>query len=218
MGYIYKITNNINNKIYIGQTSLSLSERFKQHCKDAFNEKLKNRPLYRAINKYGIEHFTIEAIEECPNNELAEKEIYWIAYYKGYEDGYNATRGGEGTLIYNHELIVKRLLEHPYAIDIAKEFNCSQSLIYLIAKENNIKLKNKGNDFFIKNKKMVHQYTKDGVYIQSFDSTVSAAKWCCENNKCNNSTPSGARSHIGEVARGQRKSAYGYIWKYEDEK
>lgn len=59
MAYVYKIINDLNNKIYIGQTSFSVEERFKQHLRDAKKDKVKNRPLYSAIRKYGPIHFHI---------------------------------------------------------------------------------------------------------------------------------------------------------------
>lgn len=61
MGYIYKITNNINQKIYIGKTSQSIDKRFRSHINNARNHI--NRYLYDAMNKYGYENFTIEEIE-----------------------------------------------------------------------------------------------------------------------------------------------------------
>lgn len=134
MGYIYKITNDINNKVYIGKTLLTIEERFKQHIKDSTRNCEEKRPLYNAMNKYGIEHFNIELIGEYPDEELSSMEIYWIAYYKGYEDGYNATIGGEGKQLYNHDLIYQRLLENPNRISIANEFGCSVYLVSDIAK------------------------------------------------------------------------------------
>ena len=68
---------------------------------------------------------------------------------------------------------------------------------------------------FLKNHKKVFAYTKDNKFIGSFESTVEAAKWCYENKKCK-VLNAGVRSHISEVARGKRKSAYGYIWKYDE--
>ena len=64
MGFIYKIINNINDKVYIGKTDFSIEKRWAEHKKDSQKD-LKNRPLYRAMNKYGIENFSIEIVEEC---------------------------------------------------------------------------------------------------------------------------------------------------------
>lgn len=88
---IYKITNKINNKCYIGQ-SLNIEKRFRTHksCKD-------NAPLYNAFRKYGLDNFTFEVIEECLKEELDKKEIYYIDLYKSANTkyGYNRSLGGE---------------------------------------------------------------------------------------------------------------------------
>ena len=76
MSYIYVITNDINNKQYVGQTSISLQERFKQHVSDKDRRSFEKRPLYNAMNKYGINHFHIKLLEECPSEEVDKKEIY----------------------------------------------------------------------------------------------------------------------------------------------
>lgn len=96
MGYIYKITNVINEKVYIGQTSKTIQERFAAHISKA-KQKV-NRYLYDAMNHYGYENFIIEEIEECSNDKLDEREIYWINFYQSTlkEKGYNMTIGGGG--------------------------------------------------------------------------------------------------------------------------
>ena len=215
MSYIYKITNDINDKIYIGKTAFQIEKRFKEHCQDS-QRYYENRPLYNAMNKYGIEHFKIEEIEQCNDEQSNEREQYWIKYYDSYNNGYNATLGGEGTFQFNHELILDRLKYYPYPCDIAKEFNCSVDLVKKIARENNITIKNKINEELRnKTKKSIKQYSKNGSYIQTFEAVADAARWIYENNLCN-TLSSGVRGHISEVANGKRKSAYGYIWKYEE--
>lgn len=73
---IYKITNDINNKIYVGKTSNTLEQRFKEHCVDCQKREEEKRPLYSAMKKYGIEHFKISLIEECSIEEEDEREIF----------------------------------------------------------------------------------------------------------------------------------------------
>ena len=73
MGFIYKITNSINNKIYIGQTARTLNIRWKEHKVASISS---DRPLYKAMRKYGIDNFHIEIIEEIPNTLLNERETY----------------------------------------------------------------------------------------------------------------------------------------------
>ncbi len=92
---IYKITNLINNKSYIGK-SKNIENRFAYHKMPSCWLKEKNKPLYRAFQKYGIDSFTFDIIEECSADELNNKEIYWIGYYNSYKNGYNATIGGDG--------------------------------------------------------------------------------------------------------------------------
>lgn len=86
---IYKITNKINNKCYIGQ-SVDITRRIREHR----NCKSKSQGIDSAIQKYGIDNFTFEIVEECTQQELNEKEIYWIQYYNSYLKGYNETSGG----------------------------------------------------------------------------------------------------------------------------
>ena len=95
--YIYKITNRINNKVYIGLTSVEISERFQQHKNCALRHD-NDYPLYTSMRKYGIENFYIETIDETNNREeLGEKEKYYIALYNSTDIkyGYNQTAGGE---------------------------------------------------------------------------------------------------------------------------
>lgn len=86
--WIYKITNNINGKIYIGQ-SVSPARRFNSHISGAFNSAIHN-----AIKKYGEENFSFDIIEG-PIQNYNEREIYWIKFYDSYNTGYNRTIGGE---------------------------------------------------------------------------------------------------------------------------
>lgn len=95
---IYKITNKINNKIYIGKVyNRSTMERFKRHCNDA---KPNAKSLIdRAIYKYGKENFIVEVIDTVDSlDELGRKEKFWISKYNSIDKniGYNLTLGGDG--------------------------------------------------------------------------------------------------------------------------
>jgi hypothetical protein len=57
------------------------------------------------MNKYGIDKFKIEQIEECDDSIVNEREIYWIEYYQSFKYGYNATKGGDGKLYLDYDLI-----------------------------------------------------------------------------------------------------------------
>ena len=85
---VYKISNDINGKVYIGITEQTLETRWKGHLLSA--QQKTNRHLYNAMNKYGIEHFNIEVIEDniTSKQELLEKEIFyiWFEYYYKFVD------------------------------------------------------------------------------------------------------------------------------------
>ena len=102
MGLIYKIINDINDKIYIGKTCTTLDHRWNQHL---YSYQVEDWNLYKAMRKYGIEHFTIIKIEQIDNNLLNEREIYWIKYYNSYKNGYNMTEGGDGRIQLNRNFI-----------------------------------------------------------------------------------------------------------------
>lgn len=90
---IYKITNKLNGKIYIGQSN-DILKRW-SYYKNPPNPLGYRSSIIAAIQKYGIDNFNFEIIEECSVAELNSKEIYWIEYYDSYNNGYNLTRGGD---------------------------------------------------------------------------------------------------------------------------
>lgn len=93
---IYKITNTINNLVYIGQAKdinrRLIAHRCIEHSPNALEY---NNQIHTAMRQYGIENFKFETIEECPIESLNEREKYWIAYYNSYKNGYNGTEGGD---------------------------------------------------------------------------------------------------------------------------
>ena len=93
---IYKATNKINGKIYIGQTTQTLSRRISNHKSDALLKKINTR-FASAIRNYGIENFEFEEIDSAnTKEELNRKEKYWIKKYESNKSdiGYNETDGG----------------------------------------------------------------------------------------------------------------------------
>lgn len=97
---IYKITNKVNNKVYIGQTVRKLSDRMKSHFYQCSNEEC-NTSLCNAFRKYGKDSFMWEAIHTCDDiDDLNEKEKYYIKKYNSLnENGYNMTEGGLNGLL-----------------------------------------------------------------------------------------------------------------------
>lgn len=127
---IYKITNLLNQKVYIGQ-SVDIEQRWKKHCftKD-------NCAIHKAIQKYGEKNFSFEVLEECKQEELNDKEIYYINKYNSYTNGYNMTLGGEGAshpikLSDKEVLQIKKLLSQTEISmkKIAEKFSVSDTTI-----------------------------------------------------------------------------------------
>lgn len=132
---IYKIENNINHKVYIGQ-STNIELRWRHHrSPDPTIRSI--YPLYRAIDKYGIENFSFDIIEECKKEELDEKEIYWINFYNSFNEGYNQTSGGQGAKDSGRVLNLEQVQEIRKELqsfnktekEIAKEYGVSENLI-----------------------------------------------------------------------------------------
>lgn len=90
-GFIYKITNKVTGKSYIGQTRYTVEFRWRQH-----QHKKDGCYFHNSIQKYGADNFTVETLEECDYKDLDSREIYYIAKYDTFNNGYNTTIGGDG--------------------------------------------------------------------------------------------------------------------------
>lgn len=208
MAYIYKIVNIVNSKIYIGKTYSSIQERWKEHCKDYTRKNQENRPLYRAMNKYGIEKFYIEIVEEVDTlvNNLEERERYWIEYFNSFKKGYNATLGGDGRPYLDYDLIVDTYKELQNQKEVAQKLKISIESVRRALRNRNKNIISSSeiitNQFGTK----VNQYDLNGIYIKTFPSLSAAAREV--NTK--------GISHISDVCKGKRKTAYGYKWKFAE--
>lgn len=103
MKNIYKITNLITNKIYVGQTKFSIEERLNQHinCSKEIKENGDSLVLHNSIHKYGKDNFIVELIETVDETIADEREIFWISELNSMiPNGYNMTIGGNGTIGY----------------------------------------------------------------------------------------------------------------------
>ena len=110
MGLIYMIYNDVNDKVYIGQTKQPLKDRWYIHQYNAKN-KVHDYYIYRAMNYHGIDKFHIKELERCPNEQLNEKEIYYIEKYNSFApNGYNSTKGGDGVQRYDYKEIIQHYL------------------------------------------------------------------------------------------------------------
>lgn len=213
MPYIYKITNQVNNKAYIGKTLKTIQERWKEHCGDYLKDKCEKRPLYSAMRKYGIDNFIIEQIEECQEDNINERERFWIEYYSTFKNGYNATLGGDGKAYIDYDLVIAYYKELQNCIQVAKKMNISSDSVYNILKARKIEIKSSAQVNKTKLSKPVLMYDKTTLeFIQAFPSQRDAARWLIEKGLTNCKITT-IQTHIGEVCNGKRKSAAGFVWK-----
>lgn len=128
---IYKITNQINNKCYIGQ-SIAIEERWKREKSRAFQPSQDQyySTLGKAFRKYGVCNFTFEILEECKIDQLDELEQKYIALYDSYFSGYNETLGGQNSGFGTSFKISKNQLLEIY--DLLQHSKLSQNEIALM--------------------------------------------------------------------------------------
>ena len=144
-GFIYKITNKVNGKSYIGQTIQNVKERFYQHCATKCSQAILNMVIHKAITKYGKSNFTIEVIEEVESANLNDRERYWIRYYDSYNNGYNSTEGGQdGIKLFKNldtESIIRKYKSGKSLREIGRLFNVDKQTIKDLLVRNNISLR-----------------------------------------------------------------------------
>lgn len=204
MAYIYVITNDVNGKQYVGKTELTIEERFKDHIHDHGRCRHEKRPLYDAMNKYGVEHFHIEMLEETDN--ACEREIYWIEKLGTFHDGYNATKGGDGKPYLDYELIIETYKEVQNCQEVARIVGCHSDSVQEIVKNAGIPIIPSQEINRRRLSKAVNQYDlKTHELIATYSSLTEATVVL--------NAPKG-HSHISDVCKGKRKSAYGYYWQF----
>lgn len=222
MAYIYLIENRINHHKYVGKTNETVHKRFRRHINSSINLKDKdaNSPLHAAIRKYGEDNFQVFTIEECPNEQASEREIYWIEYYQTYSHGYNATRGGDGSAQYNYSKIVDLYNKIRCVKDVANELGCDKGTVHRALQEYHIQSDSDGEVSKRKNSKQVAQIDmNNGAIIQTYFSQMDAAKSMIEQGYCfaninNRQSVQGIAGRIGQVAKGKRKQTFGFGWRY----
>lgn len=178
---IYKITNNINGKIYIGQTKTSIERRFISH-KSAARRGI-NYILYKAIRKYSQENFKIELIEEVENNLANEREIYWIAKYSSTNNniGYNSSIGGNVVnkpVSISKEKVLELFNLGNSAVKISKMFHIDIHKITDILKSENIKY-GQEKQMYSKDilESIINEY-KNGLSIRAISKKLNLDRHC----------------------------------------
>ena len=210
MGYIYKIRNRIDNKIYVGQTIQDVEARWKDHLKKGSN----CRYLKSAINKYGLDNFEFKLVCITFDNQLDDMEIKYIEQYNSLvPNGYNLRLGGNSgrhnaetkqkiseTLKnrYKNGLIPPRSqLGIPHS-EITKK-KISESL-----KGHKLSQESINKWIISRRKNKIIQFDIHGNRLNSFDSCKEAGEYI-----------GASLSSICSCCNGKTKTAKGFVWKYE---
>lgn len=221
--YIYKATNKINGKSYVGQTC-DFHSRVWQHqrCYDR-----DDCDFHKAIKEFGFDNFSWEIIETCESEDRAcELEKYYIEKFNTYRDGYNMTKGGKGAPYHNARAVVLLTLDGQYikrydsAMDAEIDgflntdvlLNCKgkrrQTKGYMFMFED--EYKTNGAKVYRKPEpngmRSIIQCDMEGNFIQRFKSLQEAARITGAN-----------RTTISGVLSNTYKSANGYIFVYEED-
>lgn len=219
VGYIYKITNNINGKSYIGQTKHFYEYRWNEHkCRYLNkNSKAYNISLYRAFRKYGINNFLFEVIEECDISNLNKREMFWIKHFNTFDGGYNETLGGDGSKLYDidENLIIDLYKKNKTIKSVVKLTKYPKEAVVSVLKKNNIHIfkasehqKQKGNHIIV--------YSLNKELLTSFNSRFEVGEWLILNGISNAKNPLSAGYRIVRNLRNDIHICCGLLWFYEN--
>lgn len=190
-GYIYIIRNYCNEKVYIGQTTQSIQERFNQHMKPSTIKKRGTYKIYNAINKYGKENFYIELLEETTEDKLDEREMFYINKFDSYKNGYNSTNGGDSKTIckiQDVEKLKEMFNENKTYQEIADYFGVNKTTIQRTLHSLNLKRRNKiTKEFLLKNQHLFNYKIAEMFGVDNYTVTRAFKKYGIPRGKgCNN--------------------------------
>lgn len=220
VGRIYKCTCLIAQKVYIGKTTRPINKRWNSH-KSVALKKVSNNHFHNAIRKYGHTNFKIEVvIDNVPIEELDALEVKYIEIENSFLDGYNSTKGGEGTSGYTlspeHIEILKKVHKgnsygkgwKPTTEQLAKLSAAHKGKKLSASAKEKLSIMRQGLKHH--NSKLVSIY--DYYTNKLIAKDVCTREWCRENGYC--------QSALGKTARGlqkHHKGVYGvYTISYED--
>lgn len=233
-GFIYCITNKINNKKYIGQTTSTIEHRMGQHFSKS---KQRKYAICLAIQKYGKDNFIFEEIDryesktkEKLREALNEMEIYYIQRYHSTvkENGYNISNGGNqhnnlGKKVDVYDANGNFIRSFDSMSDASSYYDINVNIVFNMCNGEQSRstrcdyiFRYQGEEFDkydttykIGGAKKVYQFTLDGVFVDSYKSYLDAEKSVNPNyeNKISGSS-------IGEAIK-NNKTAYGFVWSYD---
>lgn len=212
MGYIYKITNQINQKSYIGQTINSIKERMRKHYDHSL---VATTGIDYAIHKYGKDNFIVEEICQCEDTQLDDLERYYIDLYDTYKNGYNLTIGGQDCStrwIIDEQEVINKYNSGKTINELAIEYNKGERTISNLLHRNNIPIRRGSNPENIigKGKQFQEGDGIKSVYIQELDLTFPSlkecAQWLIDNNYSKANSMEMARKSLSRALHSGRNS------------
>lgn len=207
---IYKITNQLTNEVYIGQ-SIHIEQRWREHKQEVKNNN-NQAIIYQAMRNYGIENFSFKVLEECECDStiLNEREKYWISVYDSFHNGYNMTSGGQGESgwIYNPDSFYELWDKGYSSSEIAETLGCCIQLVSArlkgykdfgrVACHQRAYYRDNPNN-------LIHQYNLSGEYVKSYSGIREAERVLNVPHSC----------LISQCLNKELKTAYGFQWSRE---
>lgn len=193
---IYKITNQLNNKSYIGQ-SIHIEQRWQEHLYQSSQCSL----IKYALHKYGVNNFSFEILEECSQEKLNEREQYWINYYDSFNNGYNLTLGGDGAILYSVEAVYEDYLKTNSIKQTSKNIGCHENTARRILREYGI---DKNELQQAKSIEQIEPTTLQSIKVYSSIQEAADAMGVDHNA-------------IRYAVEGIHQTSCGYYWKYTNE-
>lgn len=243
---VYYMKNIINNKVYIGSTTMSFLKRLQHHVNQLRNNKHKNQYLQNSWNKYGEENFEFGILEICQKENCLNKEQYYIDI--NLENSFNINPLASGTPNMSKETIIKRAntMKMKYAVgEIKSNFHkghipwnkglkLGKTQYLKVPKrktEKLIKLNQEKSIKYRENAPCINVFTLDNQYLGNWRSSVDIQENSLKNDfllkqyiksrfktEMRRSKPYYylASNHINNCANGNIKSYKGLIFKYSD--
>jgi len=196
--YIYCLKDPETNDIrYIGKTT-NINTRLKAHITRSRHNKYHSARWVQSVLKKGLKPI-IELVEECTEENWAERETYWISYYRQYFDLTNILEGGEGGSTFGR-------LGKPWSEEQRKNNRKARLGVGVSHTEEGNKKRAEGiRRYYEKNKKPVLQYDLDGKFIKEWESAVDAGKELKI-----------SYSDINRVCKNNKYTSAGFMWRYKN--
>lgn len=210
MACIYYIKNNLSGRMYIGQTTGTLTDRMHAHFQGSTE-------IDRDLKALGKDNFTWGIIDECTEDELDEKEIYYINKYDTYYNGYNNTLGGRlsgvNKLAYIKNDIVQDYKNGMYMIDLNIKYKIRSSTLRMIL--NSIDRCEPSMEY-TNDSTIVIGYTKDWFRVGIFESIAEALRFVNEHRSKEGKPIVDKRNFYRTIKTACNKNgiASGYRWQY----